>query len=80
MLAKGVLQVDKVGGKAGNFVFVNGRTVGLSNKLNDFETLAVRMVKYEAVLAKLTAALAGKVHKFNKKKLIMVKPPEWGGN
>jgi len=80
MLAKGVLQVDKVGGKAGNFVFVNGRTVGLSNKLNDFETLAVRMVKYEAVLAKLTAKLAGKVHKFNKKKLMMVKPPEWGGD
>merc|ERR1712054_346349 len=80
MLAKGVLQVDKVGGKAGNFVFVNGRTVGLSNKLNDFETLAVRMVKYEAVLAKRTAKLAGKVHKFNKKKLMMVKPPEWGGD
>merc|ERR1712146_89618 len=80
MLAKGVLQVDKVGGKAGNFVFVNGRTVGLSNKLNDFEGLAVRMVKYEAVLAKLTAKLAGKVHKFNKKKLRWVKPPEWGGD
>merc|ERR1719161_1837229 len=80
MLAKGVLQVDKISSKAGNFVFVNGRTVGLSNKLNDFETLAVRMVKYEAVLAKLTAKLAGKVHKFNKKKLMMVKPPQWGGN
>merc|ERR1711907_599936 len=40
MLAKGVLQVDKVSGKKGNFVFVNGRTVGLSNKLNDFESLA----------------------------------------
>merc|ERR1711959_721249 len=39
MLAKGVLQVDKVSGKKGNFVFVNGRTVGLSNKLNDFEGL-----------------------------------------
>merc|ERR1739838_57550 len=80
MLAKGVLQVDKVGGKAGNFVFVNGRTVGLSNKLNDFETLAVRMVKYEAVLAKLTAKLAGKVHKFNKKHVAYVKPPQWTGN
>merc|ERR1712072_1024529 len=34
MRAKGVLQVDKVSGKKGNFVFVNGRTVGLSNKLN----------------------------------------------
>merc|ERR1719271_2217870 len=42
MLAKGVLQVDKVSNHAGNFVFVNGRAVGLSNKLNDFESLAVR--------------------------------------
>merc|ERR1711959_315963 len=80
MLAKGVLQVDKISSKAGNFVFVNGRTVGLSNKLNDFEGLAVRMVKYEAVLAKLTAKLAGKVSRFNKKHVAYVKPPQWGGN
>merc|ERR1712072_1680886 len=42
MLGKGVLQVDKVSNHAGNFVFLNGRAVGLSNKLNDFESLAVR--------------------------------------
>merc|ERR1712176_1022500 len=57
MLAKGVLQVDKVPGKAGNFVYMNGRSVGLSNKLNDFAKLASRMSVYEAVLAKLTAKL-----------------------
>merc|ERR1712070_556637 len=34
MTGKGVLEVDKVGGKAGNFVFINGRSVGLSNKLS----------------------------------------------
>merc|ERR1711924_161537 len=39
MLAKGVLQVDRVSGKAGNFVYMNGRSVGLSNKLNDFAKL-----------------------------------------
>merc|ERR1712139_345779 len=50
MSGKGVLQVDKVSGKAGNFVYVNGRSVGLSNKLNDFATLASRMSVYEAVL------------------------------
>merc|ERR1712146_219720 len=61
MIKKGVLQVDKVDGKSGNWVFVNGHAVGLSNKLNDFETLAVRMGHYEATLAKLTAALSGKV-------------------
>merc|ERR1711959_484169 len=80
MLAKGVLQVDKVSGKKGNFVFVNGRTVGLSNKLNDFEALAVRMVKYEATLAKLTAKLAGKVSRNNKNHIAYVKPPAWKGN
>merc|ERR1712196_721210 len=47
MVKKGVLQVDKVDGKSGNWVFVNGHAVGLSNKLNDFETLAVRMGHYE---------------------------------
>merc|ERR1711959_830123 len=48
---------------AGNWVFLNGRAVGLSNKLNDFESLAVRMGHYEATLAKLTASLAGKKRK-----------------
>merc|ERR1711896_28114 len=58
MLSKGVLQVDKVSNHAGNWVFINGRAVGLSNKLNDFESLAVRMGHYEATLAKLTAKLS----------------------
>merc|ERR1712167_173095 len=81
MLEKGVLQVDKVEGKSGNFVFLNGHAVGLSNKLNDFESLAVRMAHYEASLAKLTARLSGKVHKsVLKKKLVDIKPPEWQGN
>merc|ERR1712139_504611 len=57
MEGKGVLQVDKVSAHSGNWVFVNGHAVGLSNKLNDFEGLAVRMGHYEATLAKLTAEL-----------------------
>merc|ERR1712072_377237 len=43
MSEKGVLQVDKIGDKAGNYVFVNGHTVGLSNKLGDFEELSGKM-------------------------------------
>merc|ERR1711990_254481 len=78
MQGKGVLQVDKVSDHAGNFVYLNGRAVGLSNKLNDFESLAVRMGHYEATLAKLTAELAGKVAKH--KKGFKVTPPEWPGN
>merc|ERR1711881_354192 len=76
MTGKGVLQVDKVEGKAGNFVYINGRSVGLSNKLSDFASLAARMTTYESVLAKLTAHItAPKIHsKFE------AKPPEWEGN
>merc|ERR1711998_448927 len=75
MLAKGVLQVDKVPGKAGNFVYMNGRSVGLSNKLNDFAKLAARMSIYESVLAKLTAKLSVP-HKPAK---FFAKAPEWQG-
>merc|ERR1712054_479204 len=57
MIEKGVLQVDKVEGEAGNFVFINGRSVGLSNKMSDFSTLATRMAVYESVLAKLTSKI-----------------------
>merc|ERR1712036_16070 len=74
MQKKGVLQVDKVTGKKGNYVFVNGRTVGLSNKLNDFEGLAVRMARYEKTLAILTAKLAGKYKTSNKAHVAYVKP------
>merc|ERR1719389_478106 len=58
MMDKGVLQVDKVEGKAGNFVFLNGHSVGLSNKLSDFSSLASRMSTDESVLAKMTAKLS----------------------
>merc|ERR1712196_518621 len=51
MNGKGVLQVDKIDEKQGNWVFLNGHSVGLSNKLNDFEELAVQMGAYEATLA-----------------------------
>jgi len=76
MTGKGALQVDKVDGASGNWVFMNGHAVGLSNKLTDFEHLAVRMSHYETVLAGLTSTLSGKNHKFVKK---FVPPPEWDG-
>jgi hypothetical protein len=78
MSKKGVLQVDKVENKAGNWVYVNGHAVGLSNKLNDFEGLAVRMGTYEATLAKLTASLSGKP-KSTKAAEVYVPPPEYDG-
>merc|ERR1711871_343153 len=76
MMDKGVLQVDKIEGKSGNFVFLNGRSVGLSNKMSDFGRLASRMTTYESVLAKLTA----KIEVPKKPATIYAGPPEWPGN
>merc|ERR1711868_323035 len=75
MMGKGVLQVAKIKRRKGNFVYMNGRSVGLSNKLNDFAKLASRMSVYESVLAKLTAKLSVP-HKAAK---FYAKPPEWQG-
>merc|ERR1712159_726889 len=76
MAGKGVLQVDKVDGHAGNFVYMNGRSVGLSNKLSDFAGLACRMNLYEATLAKLTAKIQAPIKKAD----IHVPPPEYQGD
>merc|ERR1711970_173877 len=62
MQGKGALEVDKVEGPSGNYVFINGHAVGLSAKLNDFENLAVAMRLFEDALHKLTA----KTKKFKK--------------
>jgi hypothetical protein len=80
MNGKGVLQVDKIDEKQGNWVFLNGHSVGLSNKLNDFEELAVQMGAYEATLAKITAELSGKTTKTLEHRAVMAKPPEWDGH
>merc|ERR1712139_258545 len=77
MMDKGCLQVDKVAGKPGNYVFINGRSVGLSNKMSDFSGLAAKMTTYESVLAKLTSKLSVGPHV--KAKGIEVGPPEWNG-
>merc|ERR1711934_958162 len=76
MTDKGVLQVDKVEGKSGNFVYISGRSVGLSNKMSDFSVLASRMSTYESVLAKMTA----KIEVPKKPATIYAGPPEWEGN
>merc|ERR1712100_644552 len=75
MTGAGVLQVDKVEGKSGNFVFINGRSVGLSNKMGLFSRLAARMTSYESALAQMTAKISAG-HKPGK---FFAKPPEWEG-
>jgi hypothetical protein len=84
MLEKGVLQVDKIEGKDGNYVFLNGHAVGLSNKLNDFEDLAITMPVYEKKLAKITASLTAGTVKHaspgaSNAKLEYANAPEWNG-
>merc|ERR1711907_885509 len=79
MQNEGVLEVDKITGKAGNFVFMNAHSVGLSSKLPDFEGLAVSMRVYEQTLAGLTGTLSDKAHAGQKAK-VFVPPPEWPGN
>jgi len=76
MQSTGALEVDKVADKAGNYVFVNGHSVGLSSKLSDFASLAVHMTAYERTLARLTGKLSNKKHAGK----VLVKPPEWQGN
>merc|ERR1711998_548134 len=79
MIGRGVLEVDKISGKRGNYVFINGRSVGLSNMLNDFSKLAAPMGVYESTLAKLTAQLTKSSKGKKPQGKIVVKPPEWQG-
>merc|ERR1712127_581034 len=74
----GALEVDKIEGKAGNYVFMNAHSVGLSSKLSDFEGLAVRMANYEHTLASLTGKLPKS--KSAGQKQTKVPPPEWNGD
>jgi hypothetical protein len=78
MAKAGALEVDKIEGKSGNYVFINAHAVGLSSKLSDFEGLAVRMAAYESKLAGLTGHLSGK--KTAGQGNTNVPPPEWQGN
>jgi hypothetical protein len=80
MLGKGVLVVDKVADKTGNYVYINGHAVGLSNKLNDLASLAVRMSAYRKALASLSAKMSAKAPPAIKKTTTFFSPPEWPGN
>jgi len=80
MQKKGVLEVDKIEGKAGNYVFMNGHAVGLSSKLSDFEQLAVHMPVYEDMLTKLTKKIATPKPAIPQKKAMeYLKGGEWDG-
>jgi len=79
MQGKGALEVDKIEGRSGNYVFMNGHAVGLSSRLSDFQGLAVPMNLFEQTLSKLTAVAVKSAGKKAATK-ISVSPPEWQGN
>merc|ERR1711998_639024 len=76
MQGDGALEVDKIEGKAGNYVFMNAHSVGLSSKLSDFEDLACQMNHYESKLSEMT----GNLPKTKTAAKVYAKPPEWEGN
>jgi len=78
MQGVGALEVDKIEGKNGNYVYINSGSVGLASKLSDFQGLAVKMTSYESTLAKLTAVLPETPQAGVKN--LAVQPPEWQGN
>jgi hypothetical protein len=79
MSKQGCLEVGKVKGKSGNFVYMNAKAVGLSNRLPEFMQLGVRMAHYESTLAKLTTKLSDK-HIAAKHQKFYAKAPEWQGD
>jgi len=77
MQKKGILKVDRMAGRQGNYVFVAGHTVGLSSKLSALSKLAANVKKYQHALTHLTRNLDPKKKKASK--FFRVAPPEWNG-
>lgn len=63
MQQRGVLMVAPIEGKTGSYVYINGPSIGLSNKMTDLAQLAVKMADYEAALAHLTAKVTNAIAK-----------------
>lgn len=76
MVKEGVLRVGSKSGSSGQWVMMNAKTLGLSNKLDEFDSIAVRITHYQDFLDKLSAVLPHK-------KIIApysVPPPEYQGD
>merc|ERR1712196_536458 len=76
MTKDGVLTVGKKEGASGQFVYMSGKSVGLSNKLDSFAAIGARVHHYQDALAKLSAKLPTK----KVVEPLAVPPPEWEGN
>jgi hypothetical protein len=76
MTKGGVLTIGKKSGASGQWVYLNGKTLGLSSRMSEFGAVGARLTHYQSFLAKLSAKLP---HKEIVKPL-SVAPPEWQGN
>jgi len=76
MTKDGVLTVGKKEGSSGQFVYMSGKAVGLSNRLGAFAKIGARVHKYQDALAQLSAKLPTKKVTLP----VTVPPPEWEGN
>merc|ERR1711968_394043 len=77
MAKGGILSVGKKDGNAGQWVSVTGKALGLSNRMDEFEKLGVRVNHYQDALQKLQAKLP-KTKSISAP--LRVTPPEWQGN
>merc|ERR1719502_1252894 len=74
MAKGGILSVGKKDGNAGQWVSVTGKALGLSNRMDEFEKLGVRVNHYQDALQKLQAKLP-KTKSISAP--LRVTPPEW---
>merc|ERR1711871_391421 len=76
MTKDGVLTVGEKEGKSGQWVYLSGKAIGLSSKMDYLASIGARVHHYQDALAKLSAKLPKKAVV----KPITVPPPEWEGN
>lgn len=76
MTKGGILKIGEKSGSSGQFVHVDGKTLGLSHRMGEFSDIGCRLHHYQSFLSKLSA----KLPKTAVIKAITVKPPEWQGN
>jgi hypothetical protein len=77
MAKGGILEVGKNRGHEGQWVFVNGKALGLSNKMDEFAKVGCRINHYQRFLTKLSEHLPAVKHHAAH---LMAAPPEWQGD
>jgi len=77
MAKGGILEVGKARGHEGQWVYINGKALGLSNKVGEFAKVGARINHYQRFLLTLSKHLPAVKHHAA---ALTVAPPEWQGN